>query len=102
MTSERIQERKAESLPIILEMNKMSSNDLLNLAGAITKAVYMVVSGEYQIKNPSKGDNVELLSLIWMFYTEEERDYEKKPTFEQLLWRAGRTKNKKSLPMRQH
>lgn len=53
MTSERIQERKAESLPIILEMNKMSSNDLLNLAGAITKAVYMVVSGEYEIKNPS-------------------------------------------------
>ena len=97
MNREEMKRREEKIKPVILAMNKLQSDELLDFASAITKAFYLIISGECELNN--QGDSKRrVVSLIWTNYIMDKRDIETTPSFEQIAWRS----KQKSLPMRQH
>ena len=97
MNREELKRREEKIRPVMLEMNKLQGDELLEFASAITKAFYLIISGEYELD--IQGDSKRrVITLIWLNYTMDKRDLETAPSFEQIAWRI----KKKFLPMRQH
>ena len=97
MNREEMKRREEKIKPVIFEMKKLQNDELLDFASAITKAFYLIISGEYEFNN-QRDSKRNVLTLIWSNYVMDTRDIEETPSFEQIAWRS----KKKSLPMRQH